>query len=532
MHLHEQMSGPVPTTYLLLLLHLLLLATHQSLVSHTMRCEPLKHGKKWAQGSRAADLRSFHQFKKIMSESPRENRKKKRSKSHKKDKGPKDSLSQGRLALQALRALLGFNYDLRDELKQLVRSLDDGKSLDIDGIPDAYVKDQIAFIFKNCSLLRRKDKYTYQSRDKPGRGTVLALLEPVMDEPREDLEKAYEAYRVTLKINEKKEKQVDMADDLVKVNAKVRKVGPSLPTAAERIRAMQVAQDDGRDEEDAHENVGPSLPEFVFEELEASTDPKIAAVGRVMRVIEEHRAKDVRGKDAKAYLPDPYAVLNLDTRDVSDSQVKKAFMKLSLLLHPDKNDHGCAATAFDAVSVAAKRLQDASGRLVVRKELGEMREVEVMKGLVAQEAKRRAWAHATGKDVGVAAEKGLKGPPVREAWMTTLPEKGDPLANIDIGVSRQFSTRQPNAPRMTKAERGVRAERPAVVQSRGPSLMEQHAERIKEATAATGLAAQQEGARRPFDRERDLELKKRGGSAAELLQGMPNLDSRFGRGSS
>lgn len=118
--------------------------------------------------------------------------KEKGSKRRRKDGNAVDPIGEGRIALQALRELVGYDVQLVDELKALFRSLDAGKSLDISGIPDEYVKSQVALIFRKCSLLRRKDKYTYQSRAKPGRGSVMALLEPVMDEPRAELELAYQ----------------------------------------------------------------------------------------------------------------------------------------------------------------------------------------------------------------------------------------------------------------------------------------------------------------------------------------------------
>ena len=451
----------------------------------------------------------------------------KSSKKRRKDPAAKgvDPIEQGRLAFQALRELLGYNFELLDELKALIRSLDDGKSLDISSIPDEYVKNQVTVIFKNCSLIRRKDKFTYQSRDKPGRGSVMSLLEPVMDEPRSELEQAYrDALQRSVGTSGGRSGGIDGGNpdkdeqEATIATKRMRPAGPAMPTPEERIQAksMMDAQQQMINDDGGH--VGPALPDFVFEELALSSDPKIAAVGKIMAVVEQHRAKDLRGKDAKPYDPNPYVVLNV-SEDVSPGEVKKAFMKLSLLLHPDKNDHPCAAAAFDAASTASKRLQDSSLRAVVHEELREMKEIEILKAAISQEDRARQWKIAKGESVETANM-----PATRQEWMTMVPEKGDPLSNIDLGASRSFSTRPCTAPAgpLPGQDRPPAGLAPVVEQRKRPSLMEQHARRMRE--GGENPSGQH---RRPFDRERDLERQKPAGNVAELLKGTKGLNDRF-----
>ncbi len=366
--------------------------------------------------------------------------KQKASKRRRKDTNAVDPIEEGRIALQALRELVGYDFKLTGELKALFRSLDAGKSLDISGIPDEYVKSQVALIFKKCSLLRRKDKYTYQSRDTPGRGSVMALLEPVMDEPRAELELAYrEAQQRKLQEDGVRGGSDGGGEPGATADVKTaRRAGPAMPTPEERMQAKSMMDAQRVAEEEVTGgvvDVGPALPEFVFEELAMSSDPKTAQVGRIMHVLEEHRAKDLRGKDAHAYEPNPYVVLNV-AENASSGEVKKAFMKLSLLLHPDKNDHPCAATAFEAASTASKRLQDAVLRDVVHRELEEMKGIEALSAAVSREQRARQWKIAKGEAMETAHV-----PASRQEWMTKVPEKGDPLANIDLGASRSFSAR-------------------------------------------------------------------------------------------
>jgi len=54
----------------------------------------------------------------------------------------------------------------------------------------------------------------------------------------------------------------------------------------------------------------------------------------------------------------PFEVLNIDP-DINFEELKKAYRKLSLLVHPDKNpDNGNAQEAFSVVNKAYKMLQD------------------------------------------------------------------------------------------------------------------------------------------------------------------------------
>ena len=53
---------------------------------------------------------------------------------------------------------------------------------------------------------------------------------------------------------------------------------------------------------------------------------------------------------------DAYALMGLEP-DARGADVKKRYMRLSLLIHPDKCSHPQAQRAFQAVSKASKQLQ-------------------------------------------------------------------------------------------------------------------------------------------------------------------------------
>jgi curved DNA-binding protein CbpA len=442
---------------------------------------------------------------------------KKRRKESRGDEEEEKALLKGRVAFKATRELLGYKYELKDELRQLIQQLDVGKSLDISGIPDEYVKSQVATIFKNISLLRRKDKFIYQSRDTSGRGSLLALLEPILNEPREDLEKAY------LLMNEDA-KGKTKTNGSPKVTRTV--AGPALPTDAERKLAETILRNDdfGLDENEGIE-VGPALPEYLFDELKDSSDVKVSAIGRILKIVEEHAAGNFRSRNGLDIPPNPYDVLGV-TEDASAAEIKRAYMNLSLLIHPDKNAHPCAAAAFDAASTASKRLSDPSERVLVHQQLDEMKNLEALHDFKQRKLQAARWKVAKGELSGI-GEHGSR--VKRDEWMTDVPAKGSPLDGINLSGPRSFSqSRRSTISHQERPDSGNPGRK-------RPSMMEQHIGHMNKRKEKDAQNPHNGRGRayRPFDRERDLELKRSTcPSADELLRNTKGLESRFGRGSS
>ena len=85
-------------------------------------------------------------------------------------------------------------------------------------------------------------------------------------------------------------------------------------------------------------------------------------VVRIVRVLREAKSQAQQqpaagvGAAATTAGPDAYAVLGLEP-STAVAEVKKRYMRLSLLIHPDKCGHKNAHEAFQAVNLAAKVLQ-------------------------------------------------------------------------------------------------------------------------------------------------------------------------------
>ncbi|GFH32159.1 J domain-containing protein, partial [Haematococcus lacustris] len=149
---------------------------------------------------------------------------------------------------------------------------------------------------------------------------------------------------------------------------------------------------------------------------------------RVLRVLRDFRAaaNQSAGQGGQipgpASLPDAYAVLGIDP-GAAAPDIKRRYMRLSLLIHPDKCQHKEAHAAFQAVTIAAKTLQDGGLRLALdaEREDAELRRRAIE--AVQQQERERQWRVARGEEPAGPAivMPGSQAGSQRESWMTELP---------------------------------------------------------------------------------------------------------------
>jgi curved DNA-binding protein CbpA len=467
--------------------------------------------------------------RKHKSEKSRERRRHRhRSRSPAEEDDAERLLEKGRMAMKALRELLGYQYDLKDEMKELIRHLDAGKRLDVSAIPDAYVLAKVCQVFDNISLIHTSRDGTYKSKYPDA--SIMSLLEPVLEEKREDLESVYK-------------ESVGVVNPEVKEKQQRRPAGPMMPSEEERRRASIKLEDLA--ENDLGPAPGPSLPEFPDEELEESSDAKLQAIGRILKVLENHKSKRLLGENKAAIPPNPYHVLDIE-KSASSSEIKKKFLRLSLMIHPDKCDHPSAPTAFDAVSTAAKRLQDPDERIVANKEVEDIEHMEISRALEKEKEREVAWKIARGE---MTKEDIVPARREREAWMTSVPTTG-PLSHMKSQT--QFKSRAAPAhdeswirapgqqhsvgpqPRVAGPSQEVQEQHEDVLPSRPKSLLEKHTDALnasnRNARTQHDLVNSSGAEYKPFNRETDLEIKK-SVDADDLMKNLKSLHGRFGRGS-
>ena len=342
-------------------------------------------------------------------------------------------------------------------------------------------------------------------------------------------------------------------------------IGPAMPTAAQLAEAATIEEEESDDDE----MVGPAPPALVTEVSACSKADRHGAVEAVLAAV-------------LASPGDAYKALGV-SRDATPSEVKKAYWRLSLLVHPDKCDHARSKDAFDAVNAARKALADAASRAALDERLADETLMAEAAAEVGRRLKAAQWRKATGAapldgDAELLSGRVGGGGATRDGWMTDLPaERRQPTGAEALASKTAFSKRGVSsrgdttawtdtpqqrearaqglllegvslaklaaAPVRGATDAAARSARTAAMvdgfnaDHRAKSLMEAHAEEQSGGGAGGASGAKEEAwdpkahPWRPFDREKDLAYKKPGQSARSVASSAASsLKGRFGGG--
>lgn len=145
-----------------------------------------------------------------------------------------------------------------------------------------------------------------------------------------------------------------------------------------------------------------------------------------------------------------YKMLGLDQKAAA-GDIRKAYWKLSLLVHPDKCDHPGAADAFQALAAARDALSDPQKRAAVDEGILEEQWREEYEADLAFRRQQAEWRRIRGESLPEDEELlrpggpggGEGGGPQRDAWMTELPpERQARPGGVTVPVSQTaFSKR-------------------------------------------------------------------------------------------
>jgi curved DNA-binding protein CbpA len=309
---------------------------------------------------------------------------------------------------------------------------------------------------------------------------------------------------------------------------------------------------------------GPPPPELVAEAEGASSESREQAAARVLRCLALPDAER-----------DAYAVLALQP-GASAGEVKKAYWRLSLLIHPDKCSHPRAAEAFAALAKARDELADGSARAALDARRAEAALRAEFNAELAGKVQAAQWRRTRGLAPLPDDELLLDGDADaraggREEWMTALPPEkqvragAPPVPTTSVAAfSRVERTGRGDTSEWTDTpvERAARMQRnllegptasarpgalmgsveqqqaAALVDQynaakRPMSLVEAHQARLaaeakaaKKAKRKGGEAAAAEappgGAPwRAFDRDKDLQAPRKSGATTDYMQTLP-----------
>eukprot|EP00210_Caulerpa_lentillifera_P006797 g6496.t1 len=164
-------------------------------------------------------------------------------------------------------------------------------------------------------------------------------------------------------------------------------IGPEIPDFLKKQESVE------------EEMVGPSLPAEEFDEGKSHDE-----VERIMKIFKTNES-----------FVDPYEILQVDSKS-TDSQVKKAFWKRSLAVHPDKSNHPAAHQAFQILNESWKKVQSAECRASWAQEHEKKLNEKQMELGMKKEQRKREW------DAVLNPTKASNAGFGREEWMTELPE--------------------------------------------------------------------------------------------------------------
>jgi len=410
----------------------------------------------------------------------------------------RDELARGRAATEAARHILAKFPDVRADLRGLLRTLDDGEAVAVDGIPDDRLRALIVHLFDTLGLrrggaarahilpegapkivprlalvfdetreqlapfARARSPWREPERRTSGRGS-----ETVRSGPTERSEDVLEGRTVT---GDEARAILETADEKVIDAEPVAEPVVAEPVVAQPVVAEPAVAEPVVAEPAVAEPAGPAPrprvlgpaappPEFLAaaaaEFADATVGPappevveEVELVGAAARSAAAAKTVAVASDPSK----DAYDVLGAAPGD-APAAIKRAFWKLSLMVHPDKCDHPEAARAFDLAKRAHATLADAAKRAAID-DAREARDArEGFDEWLAEERKKAEWRALQGTPAegdeailrggnGGDGGDGASAAESREEWMTRLPEQRKPTPGgaPSRGNARSFAT--------------------------------------------------------------------------------------------
>ncbi|ESQ38633.1 hypothetical protein EUTSA_v10028527mg [Eutrema salsugineum] len=326
--------------------------------------------------------------------------------------------------------------NVANDLKQLLKMIDDGQAVDIKGISESALKKRLKKLFLSLKLKERGDRvFLLPPGASPSLDLVGHLIKGGEEEAETASSKETEATATGNGIDETKKGLADenvlAADDVA--GPKKRVIGPAMPSAellaaAAKLTEAQAELREAELEEDSEYFIGPAPPAVVAEVASSNEAERFEEVTRIM----------------EAEANSPYDVLGVNHNMAADN-MKKRYWKLSLLVHPDKCSHPQAQQAFVLLNKAFKELQDPEKRKAMDDKIKLKEEQEAFKVELRSMQEAAQWRRSQGismeGDAELLAATEVKPVPKRDEWMTTLP----PERKVGVPVQQSTTTFSRNA---------------------------------------------------------------------------------------
>ncbi|CAN6972733.1 unnamed protein product [Brassica rapa subsp. trilocularis] len=323
-----------------------------------------------------------------------------------------------------------------NDLKQLLKMIDDGQAVDIKGISEIALKKRLKKLFLSLKLKERGDRVFLLP---PGASPSLDMVGHLIKAGEEQVDDSSplnntEAATSTVAGGADKglaDENTLGVDDVT--GPKKRVIGPAMPSAellaaAAKLTEAQAELREAELEEDSAYFIGPAPPAVVAEVASSNEAERFEEVTRIM----------------EAEADSPYDVLGVNHNMAADN-MKKRYWKLSLLVHPDKCSHPQAQEAFVLLNKAFKELQDPEKRKAMDDKIKLKEEQEAFKAELRSMQEAAQWRRSQGismeGDEELLAATEVKPVPKRDEWMTTLP----PERKTGVPVQQSTTTFSRNA---------------------------------------------------------------------------------------
>lgn len=327
-----------------------------------------------------------------------------------------------------VRQLLKEFPDVGNDLKQLLKMIDDGQAVDISGISARSLTKHLKKLFVSLNLEESQERvFLLPSNVRPTLEVIGPLIETHMEQKSNqgncsvtlDDKSSPPLNMETTQAREENTSELAYPDGEAR-GPKRRMLGPEMPSAellaaAAKLTEAQTELREAELEEDDELFVGPPPPAMVAEAETANEAERFEEVSRIM---------DVEGDS-------PYDILGLN-RNLSIENIKKRYWKMSLLVHPDKCSHPQANQAFIRLNNAFKELQDPDKRKALDDKIKLKEEQEQFKVELRGMREAAKWRKSQGismegdDELLADMDAEVKVEPKRDEWMTSLPPERKP----------------------------------------------------------------------------------------------------------
>ncbi|KAF8106692.1 hypothetical protein N665_0135s0035 [Sinapis alba] len=323
-----------------------------------------------------------------------------------------------------------------NDLKQLLKMIDDGQAVDIKGISEIALKKRLKKLFLSLKLKERGDRvFLLPPGASPSLDVVGHLIKGGQEEVEINLDDSAPLKNTEAATTVNGGAGKGLADENTHdvAGPKKRVIGPAMPSAellaaAAKLTEAQAELREAELEEDSAYFIGPAPPAVVAEVASSNEAERFEEVTRIM----------------EAEANSPYDVLGVNHNMAADN-MKKRYWKLSLLVHPDKCSHPQAQEAFVLLNKAFKELQDPEKRKAMDDKIKLKEEQEAFKAELRSMQEAAQWRKSQGismeGDEELLAATEVKPVPKRDEWMTTLP----PERKTGVPVQQSTTTFSRNA---------------------------------------------------------------------------------------